>query len=63
MKIIYPPEPEPVRLEIEPTNICNFNCVFCPREYMKRKEGFMSISKFRDFLDRFEDYRKKNVVK
>lgn len=55
----YPKSPEPVRLEIEPTNACNSHCIFCPRHEMDRKIGYMNIKKFRDFLDRFKNYREK----
>jgi MoaA/NifB/PqqE/SkfB family radical SAM enzyme len=29
------------RIHIELTNVCNFNCVFCPKAEMKRAPGFM----------------------
>lgn len=29
------------RVHIELTNICDFNCVFCPKSVMKRKYGYM----------------------
>jgi len=29
------------RVHIELTNICNFNCTFCPNSMMKRAKGFM----------------------
>ncbi len=29
------------RVHIELTNVCNFNCVFCPKSEMKRPYGFM----------------------
>lgn len=29
------------RVHIELTNVCNFNCVFCPKKEMKRPYGFM----------------------
>jgi len=32
---------------IELTNICNFNCTFCPNEAMTRKRGMMEVATFR----------------
>ncbi len=29
------------RVHIELTNVCDFNCVFCPKSRMKRPYGFM----------------------
>lgn len=29
------------RIHIELTNVCNFNCTFCPKSEMERKPGFM----------------------
>jgi len=55
--VVYPPSPEPVRLEIEPTNVCNGKCIFCPRSEMKREKGYMDLEKLRDFLERFMTYR------
>ncbi len=31
------------RIHIELTNICNFDCVFCPKDEMKRPPGFMDV--------------------
>lgn len=32
------------RVHVELTNICDFNCVFCPKSEMKRKYGYMDTS-------------------
>ncbi|GER92582.1 radical SAM protein [hot springs metagenome] len=32
------------RVHIELTNVCDFNCVFCPKSEMKRKYGYMDTS-------------------
>jgi MoaA/NifB/PqqE/SkfB family radical SAM enzyme len=29
------------RIHLELTNICDFNCVFCPKTFMTRKPGYM----------------------
>ncbi len=41
----------PRYIEIEITNRCNFNCSFCPRQIMKRKEKDMDISLFSRILN------------
>ncbi len=55
----YPPIPEPLRVEMEPTNFCNANCEFCPRDKMKRKLGHMDFNKYSMFLSKLNNYRKK----
>ena len=58
MLIKYPPKPEPIRIEIEPTNVCNANCTFCTRGKMKRPKGYLDLKKFSEFLDRLDKYRR-----
>lgn len=41
----YPPFPE--HIDIEVTNVCNLNCIMCPREEMKRKYQHMDWDLFR----------------
>ena len=53
----YPSHPEPLRVEIEPTNICNAKCDFCPRWNMGRKQGYLDVENLVEFLDRLEEYR------
>ena len=36
---------------IEPTNLCNYDCVICPRTNMKRKLGFMDYNFFKKIID------------
>jgi len=44
--------PTPITsLLIELTNICNFDCLFCPNEAMKRKKGIMDEVTFRKIID------------
>jgi len=38
-------------LHIELSNICNFNCDFCPTTVSKRKKQSMDIDLFRDIID------------
>jgi len=53
----YPPTPEPVRIELEPTNACNAKCIFCPRHKMIREIGYMNLDNLRRFLDELLNYR------
>src|SRR3954462_2903705 len=45
----------PEIVPIESTNICNAKCVFCPRDDMHRKHGFMSFELFRKIVDECAD--------
>lgn len=51
------PLPFPYLIYIEPTNLCNFKCVFCPtgdRELLKkvnRPAGFMKMELYRKIID------------
>jgi len=45
----------PIQISIEPTNICNFRCDFCPQsdpEHLKLKRGYMSIEQCNSILQR-----------
>ncbi len=39
------------RIHIELTNICNFDCVFCPKSEMKRPPGFMDADLAKGIID------------
>ncbi len=41
----------PHNLFIEPTNKCNLNCIMCPREKLKRKQGIMSMELYKKVVD------------
>ena len=41
----------PERINIEPTNFCNQECLFCPRDEMERSQGNMKIGLFRKIID------------
>jgi MoaA/NifB/PqqE/SkfB family radical SAM enzyme len=43
----------PTFLGIEPTNICNANCVFCAYQYQERPRNFMSFETFKSALDQY----------
>lgn len=40
-----------IQLQIEPANLCNAACVFCPYPAMKRPKGTMSMDLFRKLMD------------
>ena len=48
----------PERLAIETTNLCNANCIMCPRENMTRPKGIMSKETHSCLLERFYPWRK-----
>lgn len=54
-ELSYPP----YQFTIEPTNACNLRCTFCPQSdpdhFALRPIGYLSLPKFRLFLDRVTD--------
>jgi sulfatase maturation enzyme AslB (radical SAM superfamily) len=54
--IKYPPKPEPIRAEIEATNVCNAKCSFCPRWNITHSKGYIDLSELVGFLYKLEDY-------
>ena len=52
-KVLYPPKPEPLRIEFEVTNFCNASCEFCPRFNIK-ENGNMDFEKYKRFIDDFK---------
>lgn len=43
-------------LEVENTNLCNFNCCFCPHDKMKREKGIMNIELFKKIVNEVKDW-------
>jgi len=41
----------PFIIDVELTNHCNFNCVFCGQREMKREKGFMSTKMFKEIVE------------
>lgn len=41
----------PIKLHVELTNVCNLDCIMCPRSQMKRKVGFMKPEVFKKIID------------
>jgi len=46
----------PIIFQIEPTNHCPMNCVMCPRQFMKRKLGFMDFNLYKKIIDQVKVY-------
>jgi len=51
----------PLYIDVEPTNVCNFNCRFCVRHQMKRKIGYMSLDKFKVITKSAKDVNAKAI--
>ena len=43
---------------LEVTNVCNFNCMFCVNDVMRRKRGFMDVDLFKRLVDEFSQSEK-----
>ena len=46
------------RVHVELTNICNFDCVFCPKDQMKRPYGYMDVDLAKRIID---ELKTKNI--
>ena len=47
----------PVTLQVEPANICNLRCAFCPvTDGMDRPEGLMDFDLLKNIIDKVGDY-------
>ncbi len=42
-------------VNIEVTNVCNFDCWFCPRAAMSRSKGFMTLEQFKGLIDHLQE--------
>lgn len=47
----------PPRIWIEPTNICNLRCPFCPYKNMKREKGMMPLKEYKKLVDEIAGHR------
>ncbi|HAK89461.1 MAG: radical SAM protein [Nitrospirae bacterium GWC2_46_6] len=43
------------RVHMELTNVCDFNCVFCPKSEMKRKYGYMDTVMAKKIIDELRE--------
>jgi MoaA/NifB/PqqE/SkfB family radical SAM enzyme len=44
------------RIHIELTNVCDFNCVFCPKDEMKRPYGYMDRDLAKSIIDTVREH-------
>jgi radical SAM protein with 4Fe4S-binding SPASM domain len=47
---------KPWSAKIEPTNVCNLQCTYCPREDTPYTLGMMSLERFRSLIDEIKDH-------
>ena len=53
-RAVYEPLDEPVRLQLEPTNICSLDCVMCPPKGVGNGPvGGMSLDQFKTIIGKF----------
>jgi len=45
----------PLRIAIEPTNVCNANCSFCAYKYSTREKAVMGFETYKDILKQIKD--------
>lgn len=48
----------PLVLSLEPTNICDLKCYYCPRQKAKKGQGMMDMGLFRKLIDETVDYNR-----
>ena len=58
LMVKHPPQPEPIRVEIEATNACNASCSFCPKRKMRRKIGYINLDHLHNFLYKLNNYQR-----
>ncbi len=44
------------RIHVELTNVCDFNCLFCPKTFMKRPYGYMDVDLARRVISDIGEY-------
>jgi len=45
----------PTSVWMETTNICNYRCMFCPRELIKKTQKIMSLEEFKVIADKLKE--------
>ncbi|MBI2508168.1 SPASM domain-containing protein [Candidatus Woesearchaeota archaeon] len=53
---------KPIQVNIEPTNICNLHCSFCPRDDLQRPKGYMDIEIFKKIIDTNHRFLKESEI-
>lgn len=46
--------------EVEVTNLCNANCVFCANKNLKRSRGFLKLNDFKKYVEHIAEMKKKH---
>lgn len=49
-------------VRIEPTNLCNYTCVMCPRDTHNRPKGYMPMEFYRSVVDEVEKMGAKQIT-
>ncbi len=49
-------------VNIELTNVCNFDCIFCPNDIMTRKKGFMGFDVAKQIIDDLSANKITNLI-
>ncbi|MFQ5793031.1 MAG: radical SAM/SPASM domain-containing protein, partial [Acidobacteriota bacterium] len=52
----HPLQPFPSRIHIEPTNVCNLDCHFCPYRKQQRRQGYMGLALFQKIVDECREH-------
>jgi len=47
----------PILIDVEPTNACNLDCIFCARQAMKRPNVVMPIETLKTIVDEMKNYK------
>lgn len=53
---------KPIQINIEPTNVCNLHCSFCPRDDLQRPKGYMDFDFFKETIDKNHKFMNKSEI-
>ena len=45
--------PLPTQIQLEPTTVCNLDCIMCPINSLQRDKNMMTLEEFKDLVGRF----------
>ena len=45
--------PLPIQIQLEPTTVCNLDCIMCPINSLQRDKNMMTLDEFKDLVGRF----------
>lgn len=52
----------PAVIGIEPTNLCDLDCIFCPRTKSSKEKGYMGLSLFKKIIDESIQFGKRKMI-